>query len=120
MSQQELELPQGWTRTTLKNIISQSIEKFNPLIQPNQIFIGLEHIEEKSGQIIGKGNSEETRSLKTIFHKGDVLYGKLRPYLNKICIPDFNGGDPQSPPILKIINSSRVDPNHPCGNSNSC
>jgi type I restriction enzyme, S subunit len=91
MSQQELELPQGWTRTTLKNIISQSIEKFNPLIQPNQIFIGLEHIEEKSGQIIGKGNSEETRSLKTIFHKGDVLYGKLRPYLNKICIPDFNG-----------------------------
>jgi len=91
MSQQELELPQGWVETKLENVISHSTEKFDPLIQPNQIFIGLKHIEKNSGEINGKGNSKETKSLKTIFHQGDILYGKLRPYFNKICIPNFNG-----------------------------
>lgn len=29
--------------------------------------------------------------MKTVFHAGDLLYGKLRPYLNKVTIPDFEG-----------------------------
>ena len=91
MTQQELELPKGWAKTSIGNLISPSTEKFDPLIHPNQIFVGLEHIEKNSGKIIGKGNSKETRSLKTIFRQGDLLYGKLRPYLNKVCIPNFNG-----------------------------
>ena len=31
------------------------------------------------------------RSSKTKFNRGDLLYGKLRPYLNKVYIPDFEG-----------------------------
>ena len=26
-----------------------------------------------------------------MFRAGDVLYAKLRPYLNKVCVPDFDG-----------------------------
>ena len=91
MSEQELELPKGWAETNIGKLISPSTEKFNPLIQPQKTFIGLEHIERNSGTIIGKGSSKETRSLKTVFYQGDLLYGKLRPYLNKVCIPNFDG-----------------------------
>jgi type I restriction enzyme S subunit len=31
------------------------------------------------------------KSTKNSFSKGDVLYGKLRPYLNKIIIADTDG-----------------------------
>jgi type I restriction enzyme S subunit len=31
------------------------------------------------------------KSIKSVFLSGDVLYGKLRPYLNKVCRPEFDG-----------------------------
>jgi len=84
-------LPKGWVLTTLGNIITRSKDKFNPLKEKDEIFVGLEHIESNTGKIIGRGRSKETKSTKTRFQNGDVLYGKLRPYLNKVCIPNFDG-----------------------------
>ncbi len=54
-------------------------------------YIGLEHIESGTGKLIGHGIASDVRSTKSIFHKGDLLYGKLRPYLNKVCVPAFDG-----------------------------
>ena len=42
-------------------------------------------------RILGHGRGAEVESTKSIFRKGDVLYGKLRPYLNKVAQPDFDG-----------------------------
>ena len=36
-------------------------------------------------------NGGKIKSNKFIFQKGDVLYGKLRPYLNKVWLAGFNG-----------------------------
>ncbi len=36
-----------------------------------------------------KGNN--IQSTKNVFESGDVLYGKLRPYLNKVALVDFEG-----------------------------
>jgi len=36
-------------------------------------------------------NSLDIKSSKTNFSKNDVLYGKLRPYLNKVLLPTFDG-----------------------------
>jgi type I restriction enzyme S subunit len=33
----------------------------------------------------------EIKSMKNSFYKGDILYGKLRPYLNKVCVAPFDG-----------------------------
>jgi type I restriction enzyme S subunit len=44
-----------------------------------------------SSKIIGQAIESDAKSTKTVFHAGDVLYGKLRPYLNKVTIPDFDG-----------------------------
>jgi type I restriction enzyme S subunit len=52
----------------------------------------LEHIE-RGGRIIGVATveSENVSSSKFEFSAGDILYGKLRPYLGKIAAPDFAG-----------------------------
>jgi len=45
--------------------------------------IELEHIESGSGQIMGSTSTGAHSSLKSVFHPGDVLFGKLRAYLRK-------------------------------------
>jgi type I restriction enzyme, S subunit len=54
-------------------------------------YIGLEHIEGGSNQILSVGTVTDVKSTKSVFQRGDVLYGKLRPYLKKVCRPDFDG-----------------------------
>lgn len=66
--------------------------KFNPLTSDeNKRCIELEHFEQKTGKIIGWTNSSEQKSIKNVFHKGDVLFGKLRPYLCKYWLAEFDG-----------------------------
>ncbi len=63
----------------------------NSTEQANNIkYVGLEHIEKNNG-IIGYGSVDEVKSTKNVFKKGDLLYGKLRPYLNKHDVADFDG-----------------------------
>ena len=52
--------------------------------------IALENIESKTGRIL---QTEEIsfEGVGTIFKKGDVLFGKLRPYLAKVISPNFEG-----------------------------
>jgi type I restriction enzyme M protein len=56
-------------------------------------YIGLENIESGSGKIIGETLTQytEIKSLKNIFSKSDILYGKLRPNLNKVYLAQFSG-----------------------------
>jgi type I restriction enzyme S subunit len=85
------QLYQGWIYAQLGDLIEPSKEKINPIATDSSHYIGLEHIEKDTGKILSYGRSEEVTSTKSIFHEGDLLYGKLRPYLNKVCISDFNG-----------------------------
>ena len=57
----------------------------------SQLFkIGLEHIESKTSKILATDeNAFEGEG--TIFKVGDVLFGKLRPYLAKVAAPNFEG-----------------------------
>ena len=54
-------------------------------------FVGMEDIEARSGDFIGSRESREVRSTTFHFDTRHVLYGKLRPYLNKVFLPDFEG-----------------------------
>ena len=85
------ELPDGWVWTTLGEITEPSKEKVNPLEIKEVPYISLEHIEKDTGKLLGQGSSIDVRSSKTKFTRGDLLYGKLRPYLNKVYISDFEG-----------------------------
>ncbi len=54
-------------------------------------FIGLEDITPQEGQIVNVSYVSSVRSRVSLFESGDVLYGRLRPYLKKTAIADFDG-----------------------------
>ena len=56
-------------------------------------YVGLEHIEKDSGNFTADfaRRPEELLATKFRFTPRHVLYGKLRPYLNKVALPDFAG-----------------------------
>jgi len=90
-TQGEWTLPDGWVWTTLGEITEPSKEKVNPQGIQRTPYVGLEHIERNTGRLLIFGYSDEVRSTKAVFQRGDLLYGKLRPYLNKVHIADFDG-----------------------------
>lgn len=56
-------------------------------------YVGLEHIEKESGRFAAdfKSQPEALLATKFRFTSRHVLYGKLRPYLNKVVMPNFDG-----------------------------
>ncbi|MCA1755448.1 MAG: restriction endonuclease subunit S [Spirochaeta sp.] len=68
-----------------------STQRVEPQDEPSLAYLSLEHIAAGKRLIIGRGTGADVGSTKTRFHAGDVLYGRLRPYLNKVVIPDFDG-----------------------------
>jgi type I restriction enzyme, S subunit len=54
-------------------------------------YVGLEHIESDTAQFIGTLEPTEVKSATFRFTDKHVLYGRLRPYLNKVLTPDFTG-----------------------------
>lgn len=79
----------------LSDFCSMSSDRINPANTPEDDFnyVGLEHIAEGTGEIAWTGPSlgATIKSTKNVFRKGDVLYGKLRPYLNKVWVAEFDG-----------------------------
>ena len=55
--------------------------------------LDLEDIEKDTGKILQKLTLKERNSASTkhLFHKGQILYSKLRPYLNKVVLADDDG-----------------------------
>lgn len=84
-------LPNGWVETTLGELVSPSRSRALPSDTPDLPYVGMEHIEPQTMMLLGHGNAHDTRSSSVRFNKGDVLYGKLRPYLNKVWIAEFSG-----------------------------
>lgn len=73
-------------------IAEQRKEKFNPISSSeNRKCVELEHIEQETGKLLGNTFSNQQKSIKNVFYKGDVLFGKLRPYLKKYWFADFDG-----------------------------
>ena len=51
----------------------------------------MDHVEAHTTKIIGSVPSRQMKSNASRFFKDDVLYGRLRPYLNKVAQPKFDG-----------------------------
>jgi type I restriction enzyme S subunit len=54
-------------------------------------YIGLEHITEGTLSLNGWGDASDVISNKARFQKGDILFGKLRPYFRKVVVAPFDG-----------------------------
>ncbi|THD79360.1 MAG: hypothetical protein E7812_09815 [Phenylobacterium sp.] len=85
------ELPDGWIWEPLGHLFTKSTAKHPPDHQSSLRFIGLEHIPPHQMKAVGYGAFNQMRSAASSFRSGDVLYGRLRPYLNKVWVADFHG-----------------------------
>ena len=88
-------LPQGWSWSTLGEVADygKTIKVEPSEIKPEEWILELEDIEKGSSRLLQRAENSElrTKSTKNRFKKGDVLYGKLRPYLNKVLLADKEG-----------------------------
>jgi type I restriction enzyme, S subunit len=92
ISYHEFEAPEGWAQSTLGAVAHLVKDKVDPAEVPDDSpYVGLEHVEAHTMKLLGHGRASDVKSTKTRFRAGDVLYGKLRPYLNKVTRPDFDG-----------------------------
>ena len=66
-------------------------EKIEPSYAKGMRYIGLKHIKPNSLDLSGHGYAEDVASSKTMFKKGDILFGKLRPYFRKVIRAPFDG-----------------------------
>lgn len=80
-----------WKEYKLGEIAELRKEKFTPDKIRLYPYIGLEHIEPKSLRLNGTGLSSDVTSQKSVFYPNDILYGKLRPYFQKVYSPQFKG-----------------------------
>ena len=90
-NEKENELPNGWVSDFLENMIRPRGEKALPSDYPQLKFVGMDHVESKTTKIIGYVAASEMKSSAARFYTGDVLYGRLRPYLNKVALVNFDG-----------------------------
>ena len=79
-----------WQKKFLSDALISSKQKTNDFVSSDLKYVGLENMEKNGGRISFQA-ANEVRSMKNIFHAGDLLYGKLRPYLNKHGIAKFDG-----------------------------
>jgi type I restriction enzyme, S subunit len=85
------ELPEGWAAVPLGDLVRPSKDKAEPGTANGRPYLGMEHVESETGRVLGHGDAREVRSTTAAYRAGDVLYGKLRPYLNKVLVAPFDG-----------------------------
>ena len=81
-----------WEKDILKNIFKISSDKFNPINNEQKYkCVELEHLAQNTGKLLGYLSSDNQVSIKNKFKKNDILFGKLRPYLKKYWLAQFDG-----------------------------
>lgn len=90
------DIPDSWEWVRLGEVSTYG-QKINKIVvenmKPDMWLLDMEDIEKGTGRIIRHKlvKSSVIRGDKTVFHKGDLLYSKLRPYLKKILIAPEDG-----------------------------
>ena len=89
------EIPNSWVWVRLGAIVdfSKSQTISSSMLDMDSWILDLEDIEKDSGRLLQKKRMKDllSKSDKHLFCKGNVLYSKLRPYLNKVIVADEDG-----------------------------
>ena len=83
-------LPDGWSFDRFKDVALLRGEKTDEA-SAEEDYLELEDLESATGRILGRRNTLDVGSAVTLFKQGDVLFGKLRPYLEKFYLAEFDG-----------------------------
>ena len=86
-------LPVGWEWVRLGDVTNYGATVKAGALHPDTWVLDMEDIEKSSGRLLQRLLFAQRPALsdKNCFFAGDVLYGKLRPYLNKVLVADEDG-----------------------------
>jgi type I restriction enzyme S subunit len=87
------DIPKHWVWVRLGEITNFGATEKRGSIGEDVWVLDLEDIEKDTSKLLHRWRYSERQSLsdKNAFKSGDVLYGKLRPYLNKVLVADEDG-----------------------------
>ena len=86
------EIPEGWGVGCLADIADFPRRGVSPSALPEDtLYIGLEHMPRHSIALTQWENARKITSNKSMFNKGELLFGKLRPYFHKVGIAPIDG-----------------------------
>ena len=90
------DIPESWRWVRLGDCSTYANRKEKVLpsaISPDAWSLDLEDIEKDTGKIINHcpASARHITGEKVVFHKGQILYSKLRPYLKKILVAPQDG-----------------------------
>lgn len=94
----------GWKIVPLSKVCSIDKNKHDGSSLP---YVGMEDIEGGTGNFLGSRTPQTVQSSTFSFTPKHLLYGRLRPYLNKVMLPDFSGHC--SSEIFPILVSSSLE-----------
>lgn len=99
-------LPDSWERRELNEVVQLIRKPTMPKDVPQGTpYIGLEHIPRKSITLSTWEEASKVDSLKYQFKKGDILFGKIRPYFHKVGVALVDGIASSDTLILRPINN---------------
>lgn len=85
-------IPEGWSWGSLRDVAEDVRESVHPeAIAPDTPYVGLEHIPRRSIALTEWGFASEVQSTKLRFVRGDILFGKIRPYFHKVAVAPVDG-----------------------------
>jgi type I restriction enzyme S subunit len=105
-------IPDKWGATRFGDLAEQVRDGVMPdRVDPDTPYFGLEHFPRKSIALADWGKALEVQSTKLLFKRGDILFGKIRPYFHKVGIAPVSGvcsSDtivirPKSPHLMGLV-----------------
>ncbi len=88
-------IPEDWVLRPFMTVVQIASGQVNPTCEPfrSMVLVAPDHIESGSGRLLKKETSDEQHAIsgKYVFGAGDIVYSKIRPYLRKAILADFDG-----------------------------
>lgn len=80
-----------WANEPLGAVLKLSKQKHKPESEEHHFYVGLEHIQKHTGLLTSDAGIVPIKTVKNKFSANHILYGKLRPYLNKVYLAKESG-----------------------------
>ena len=89
------DMPESWRVVKFADVVDVARGQVIPIDEPykSMMHIGSENIEPNTGRLLPTKTNGELKVISGnyVFEPGDILYSKIRPYLNKVVMPLFAG-----------------------------
>lgn len=88
-------IPEDWQLRPMFSTVRVASGQVDPKVEPyrSMTLVAPDHIESGTGRLLKRETARDQRAIsgKYLFAKGDIVYSKIRPYLRKAILADFDG-----------------------------